>query len=335
MVVCVLVSLLVSDAEAETRPRILLLRPASAEPQMARRLQVEFTNLGIAVIEAPDELGPDPTGSLNEAARREGAFAAVRVVSGAGEVTVWVADRITNKTLVRTLTPGRGEVGGEVVALEVVELLRASLLELKIPEPSRQPPSPEVGALFTRVEAGETPPTTRRPARLHADLGPTVLVDPGGVGPSGHAEIGLRYTWWDRWSSRAFVVLPVTRGTVRGPEGRAEVSVGLLGIELDFALTQPSSDWVLRAGPAVGLAQIRTAGSTSSSLLERADTVYTALPLVATSLERRLSARVGLGLRLFGGMSFPRAAIFFGDRQVAHWGRPLTGASLTLDLALD
>jgi len=44
---------------------------------------------------------------------------------------------------------------------------------------------------------------------------------------------------------------------------------------------------------------------------------------------------VGLGLRLFGGMSFPRAVIMFGDRRVAHWGRPLTGASLTLDLALD
>ncbi len=302
---------------------------------MARRLQVEFTNLGIAVIEAPDDLGPDPTGSLNEAARREGAFAAVRVVSGAGAVTVWVADRITNKTLVRTLTPERGEVAGEVVALEVVELLRASLLELKMPEPERQPPSREVGALFARSEGGETQSPTPRPARLHADVGPTLLVDPGGVGPSGHAEIGLRYAWWHRWSSRAFVVLPVTRGIVRGPEGRAEVSVGLLGIGVDLALTAPASDWVVRAGPAIGLAQVRTAGSTSSSLLERADTMYTALPLIAATLERRVSARVGLGLRLFGGVSFPRAVIFFGDRQVAHWGRPLTGASLTLDLALD
>jgi len=150
-----LTALAVSIACAGARPRVLLVRSTGAEPQLAHRLQAEFTNLGIDVIEAPDEAGPDPAAMLTEAAKREQAFAAVRVVSDVGGVTVWVADRLTNKTLVRTLTARTGPIGGEVVALEVVELLRASLLELKVVEPSQAAPPSEVSSLLGPDDRGE------------------------------------------------------------------------------------------------------------------------------------------------------------------------------------
>ena len=329
-----LVTLAVSIACAGTRPRILLVRSASAEPQLAHRLQVEFTNLGIDVVEVPDEAGSNPAGLLTEAAKREQAFAAVRVVSEVGGVTVWVADRLTNKTLVRTLTAGTGQIGGEVVALEVVELLRASLLELKV-EPSRAVPPSEVGNLLVPDDRGERRAAASRVSRLHLEIAPAVLFDPGGIGPTGHADVGLRYDWLSHWSSRAFVLLPVVRGKVRGPEGAADVGVGLVGIGLELAPGDPTAEWSFRAGIGIGVARLQTEGSTASALLERVDAIYTALPFATAMVERRLGARVGVGLRGLTGVSLPRAVVLFGDRQVAVWGRPLLGASLVLNLALD
>jgi hypothetical protein len=321
-----------SAAQASDAPKILLVQSPNAQSQLAMRLHAEFTNLGIAVVEVPDDAGVDAARFLTDAATREHAFAAIRVVTDAGGVTVWVSDRLTDKTLVRSLPASRADVGGEVVALEVVELLRASLLELNLPEPSRQPSPPEVAALIRPAEAAPLP---SRPSRFRAELAPMILAGPGGVGPTGHASVGLRYAWSGRLSSRLFVVLPIVPGNVSGPEGRAEVGVALAGAGLDVSLTQPSSDWIMTTGAAISGAWIRTAGTTESNLLERTDTVYAALPALTAALHRRLGTRASLGLEVLSGVSFPRPVIVFGERQTAHWGRPLLGASLALDLALD
>jgi hypothetical protein len=299
---------------------------------MARRLHAEFTNLGIAVVEVPDDAGDDNGRFLVDAATRERAFAAIRVVSDAGGITVWVADRLTDKILVRSLPASRAGVGGEVVALEVVELLRASLLELNLPEPRRKPSPPEVAALIAPAETAAPPPA---PSRFQAELAPTVLACPGGIGPTGHASVALRYKWSPRFSSRLFVTLPVVSGEVRGPEGHAEVAVALAGAAFDVTLTPPSSDWLVSTGAAISGAWIRTAGTTESALAERTDSVYAAVPAIVAALHRRLSTRASLGLELMSGVSLPRPVILFGDRQTAHWGRPLVGASLALALALD
>jgi hypothetical protein len=59
------------------------------------------------------------------------------------------------------------------------------------------------------------------------------------------------------------------------------------------------------------------------------------VPSVIATFERRFSMRASLGLQMLGGVSVPRPVIWFADRQVAHWGRPLIGASLALTLGLD
>jgi len=319
-------------AQAADPPRILLFRSSNAEPQMARRLHAEFTSLGISVVETADDVGDDPATFLSQAAAREHAFAAILVISDERGVTVWVADRLTDKILLRTLQRSRTEVSGEVLALEVVELLRASLLELNLPDVDRPPARPEVEALLVRPE---TRPAAEPSPHVAAEISGIVLAGPGGVSPTGHASVGIRYRWTPRISSRAFLVLPVVPGSVRGQEGRAEVGVALAGVGLDIALTRRSSNWTIAVGGAVAMAQLRTVGTSESALLERVDTVYAAVPAAVATLERRLSQRASIGLRFLTGASFPRPVILFADREVAHWGRPLVGASLALDIALD
>jgi len=188
--VCILWSFAASTARASDPPKILLMQSPNAQSQLALRLHAEFTNLGIAVVEVPDDAGADAARSLNDAATREHAFAAIRVVTDAGGVTVWVADRLTDKILVRSLPASRADVGGEVVALEVVELLRASLLELNLPAPSRQPSPPEVAALIRPAEAAPPP---SRPSRFRAELAPMILAAHGLTKREGEvAQLALR-----------------------------------------------------------------------------------------------------------------------------------------------
>jgi hypothetical protein len=210
--------------------------------------------------------------------------------------------------------------------------LRASLLELNLPEPRSQPSRPEVRALLAPAE----PATPREPAsRLHAEIAPTVFAGPGGVGPTGHAMVGLRYVWNRRLSSRAFVALPVVPAHVRGGEGEAEVDIGLAGAGLEVSLLDPTSGWALYVGGALAIARLRTEGTSQSTLLGRVDTVYAGVPALVASVHRHVVGPASVGLGLIGGVSVPRPVILFADRRAADWGRPLVGAALTIDLALE
>jgi hypothetical protein len=321
-------------ARAAERPKIVLLQSVGAPSALGRRLQAELTSMGISVVEASDGDSPSGAKMLVDIAARENAFAAVRVVSEGNLVTVWVADRLTNKTLVRTLT-STANVGAEVVALQVIELLRASLLELNLSEPnapSRSSSPPELTALLRPTTS---PPIAARSPRIHLDVSGVMLGGPGGVSPTGHASIGLRYSFDLRWSSRIFIVLPVVAGTARGPEGRAETGVALAGATLELRLTSPSSEWSFFSGVALAGAMIRTVGTSESALLERTDSVYAAVPAVIATAQRQLSGRASLGVQALGGVSLPRPVIVFGERETAYWGRPLLGGSVVFALGLD
>ncbi len=329
---CFAWSMVVSTAHAEEVPTILFLRSPEVEPRIVHRLRAEFSNLGIAVVEAPDEPTDDPSGGLFEAAGRARAFAAIRIVVSDRDTTVWIADRTTNKTLVRTLPPSSNPHQSEVVALEVVELLRASVLELNLPEAARErPPAPQIEALLPLVERSRPAP----PPRTRAELAPTILLSPGGMGPTGQAGLGLRYAWTPALSTRGFLLLPVIPGVVSGAEGNAEIDAGLVGLDLQFEWAPTAGHWQLITGVGIAAAAIRVAGTTRSSLLAQVETVYAAVPIVEAALRVDFGSRFGAGARLLGGMSAPRPLILFGDRRVAYWGHPLLGAAATLDVNLD
>src|SRR5262249_5220500 len=87
--------------------------------------------------------------SLEATARKAGAIAAIRAVPSARGVEVWIADRVTGKTVLREVASDDGALDGEgALALRAVELLRASLLEVALPAPppGEVPATPEIRA---------------------------------------------------------------------------------------------------------------------------------------------------------------------------------------------
>ncbi|HWO12025.1 MAG TPA: hypothetical protein VNN80_21170, partial [Polyangiaceae bacterium] len=119
---------------------------------LAARIREELATMGFEpVIEAREASSVD---ELPAIARSGQAAVAVRLEIVENGVRVWVFDRTTGKTLTRELSPAT-ESGDASLALHVVELLRASLLELKLPDAPRG----DQDATPALLQASGVPPT--------------------------------------------------------------------------------------------------------------------------------------------------------------------------------
>jgi hypothetical protein len=100
--------------------------------EATRRLEAELRAAGFSVVEVERKSSDDPRASV-EANPKDG-FAAIAIVTtDKGAVAdVWVADRVTQKTVVRRIDVARSSsaTAPSDLAVRSVELLRASLLEV-------------------------------------------------------------------------------------------------------------------------------------------------------------------------------------------------------------
>jgi hypothetical protein len=134
---------------------VVILRPERTDPDLDRalvHLQGELTAAGFAVsVVAVDE--PVTPAVLRRVGEEQQAFATLTVLRANGNTTadVWIGDRVTGKTSVRTLATTSSERSGKILAIRAVDLLKTSLIEV---ETSGEPP-PEV--------VGVAPPSRSRP----------------------------------------------------------------------------------------------------------------------------------------------------------------------------
>lgn len=129
--------------------RVVLVRPAGSDALLAEattRLSAELTAAGFLVTVLDAAPGTDPKTEV-ESQNLDPAPVATLALSHLGPsatVDVWVADRLTGKTLVRHVNvgPATRDRAPSVLAVRAVELLRASLLEATTPEAARNSSGP-------------------------------------------------------------------------------------------------------------------------------------------------------------------------------------------------
>jgi hypothetical protein len=147
--------------------RIVLLRPRAADPALAEafgRLKGELLtyDFEVVVLDAGD-VAPSPR-ELSRAAEQARAVASISLVRSEGLATadVWISDRVTGKTTMRTIATAEGREASGVLAVRAVDLLRTSLRELA---PGERPPPDVVGARPERAPARVREWATGKPAR--------------------------------------------------------------------------------------------------------------------------------------------------------------------------
>ncbi|WP_437296458.1 hypothetical protein [Sorangium sp. So ce426] len=329
------------DARAGGGPRIVVVAPAE-DDRVSLRLQAELRALKFEVPEVEIEPGPPSRARLEEVARASDAVAAVRIAPSRGGVEVWIVDRMTGKTVLREMVTDdtRSSSGGAAVALRVVELLRASLMELDAqhpPEAEVEPP-PMIRALMAPPRADTAAPAPRldlsppRQAAFSVELGPAMLLSPGGMGPWGLVSAAAHYQSSETVSASVFAMIPAVASSASGPEGVATARVGLVGAGISGIVAPPGSPWSFAVGAGASAVWMRLEGRPSESYEGSTEDILTVAPLLRAGLGVAITPRVRVRADALCGVAILVPVVEFAGRYVATWGVPLVAPSLGLEL---
>jgi hypothetical protein len=333
--VSLLLALLLLSSRAPAQGGSALVALVTAEPASpsARAVRHELEGLGLDVIvlrpPAETTMARLP---LEQAARSVGAIAAVRLVPSGEGAEVWVADRVTGKTVIRRFLVHVDASGHDsaALALGAVELLRASLMELHAPSP---PPGELAATSQVRALALPSVAPLRTP-RL--GLAVSAAIDPGlrGLAPSGAAELGVWAGVARGFGVRAFASLTFAAADVHVREGLVRVTGHLLGAEVSYDFRPAEQRWVPLLGVGVAAAWVGAAGTTSAPLTSHAESTW----LWGPSLHLGLGYRVIPGLRLRADalalvVTTP-TSIEVAGRAIGQWGQPTLLLSLGVETLL-
>jgi hypothetical protein len=288
---------------------------------IVRQLRAELSALGFEVLapEAPaeddDEIWADDLGAV----------AAIRVVEHEA-LEIRIVDRVAGKSVRRrvAIPQPHTEEDARIVAMRAIELLRASLREpQEVPVASPPPPTPS------------TPSPTRPAApRFFIHLAPAVAGSPGGLGPSLHALLGLRWMPHPHLGLAIQALAPTVGTVADGPEGTARIHTALVLVGMHVAFVSPSARWQPDAGVGIGPAFLRMRGSAAPAYGDATDVVTCAAFAARLGLAVAVHPRVRLRLDGHIGALVPRPLVRFAGRTVADWGRPFGIGVLGVEIVL-
>ncbi len=352
------------EARADTgdSTRIVLVMDRAAQ-SLATRIATELGTMGFEPVvvlvegEAPESL-PDLT-------RREQGVAGARIVLSSDTIRLWLLDRTTGKTLTRELEPTTTTQEARL-AVHTVELLRASLLELelpdapkgdrsasqsllaaaRVPEPSaltvslhvQEPASGTADARVVAPDPHEPHPSAERAqhdvAFLSVEVGPAVVGAQGDFEP--FLSLAARVAWFAlpelRFGVSSFV--PLAGMSHEAAEGSSESRVTLIGVD---------TRWQTRRGvlhPSVGLSlmlgHLQTRGQADWGSLESGSDEATGVGgSLNAGIGFRLSSHLYLTPQANAGVQFAYFVIDYGERGAAAWGPFWWAGSITLEGRFD
>jgi hypothetical protein len=338
-------ALIAGPARAEEARSIIAVVCAPGD-RFGLRLVAELESLSFAAVVVDPGDAPASRASLEASARSAGAIAAIRAVPSEHGVEVWIADRVTGKTVLRA-------VGGEgslpepdaALALRAVELLRASLLEVALPTPptGEVPATPDIRGRVKMAllplpppvapPAREAPPPQEAPVfRIAIGLG--VMASPGGLGPAAALDLGVAWMPSEHFGATLFAVIPLSRPDVQGTPGSVDLAAGLGGVAARFLLTTRASRWAptIDAGLAVvglGSKGVANAGYTATSVF-----AATAAPFVRIGLAFAPTPTFRVRADVLGSVVVEGVSVELATHEAATWGRPMGLLSAGVDVGL-
>ncbi|MEP6652716.1 MAG: hypothetical protein ABJA82_05130 [Myxococcales bacterium] len=323
-------------ASAQAAAEVVLLRASNGDAlsrQGTTLLTAELRAMGFEVVEvdAEDAAARDLPREIERVSTRlqpVATFAFVPVVGGT-TVELWLQDRLTGKLVIRRVEVTSGPGAAADLAVKAVELLRGSLLEVKVqhhagPDPVAPPPSdvrrfvvaadrPNYFAERFGISAGAT---ALRNLDLAAAYAPLLRISWGR--PTGYLF---------RLTATGFGSSP----TLYAVEGQAQTEqTVLLGEAL--RVFRPGARLQPFAGLAAGVQRVHSSGTGVSSLFPNySGTTDAAVAGLTGGLGIRLASRLALVLDLDAFVSLPRTAVLIATRPpVGHTGGLAVLATATI-----
>jgi hypothetical protein len=326
-IACLLILSLPGKARAEERQKILVMLEQT-NPAFLPRLRAELGSSGFGVAVVRPATFPPSRSEIEQLAQQEGATAGLSLIEAGSGVEIWVVDRNTTKTVFREVLLGLYDAreAPEVIAIRVVETLRATLMEVEHPR----------AATIDAPAAAEIDVTgASRSGRFWLGVGGGAGYSLGGVGATGHIGLSLSWAAMPRLHFALDGSLTPGRAKLRGPEGETSIGLFLAGASFAFSITDPTAVVRLRSGLGAWASIMTLSGEATTPYVNTRTQIVTVVPHLDLGLRVSLTRRLGLGATLSGGISAPSASIQFAGREVGTWGRPLLLGNLLLETALD
>ncbi len=318
-------------------PRVVLLKmanqfPSQSLPGVERRTIAELKALGLEVIpvESRAEDLQARLGELGAQTVAHRAVAAIRIVRGESgqEAQVWLYDALTGKMLFRETQVERqgGEDAISLAAMQVIELIHASFLELSLPHRTKRPrpPVPEPVQRMVSQSGGRL-----IDGRFVLAGGAGVLATIGGH----NAAIGLALRGSFRPTSLLSIgaegFVPLRGAEVQREVGNASIFPFIIRMEIGF---EPWPEKLLSPQLDLGLGGlfVQAAGDAIPPHID--ETEWSATFQLAGSM--RLALKISDSLQLVSGFSIALApkkiSIRFGEEVVAEAGMPQLEGNLAL-----
>jgi hypothetical protein len=330
------VSLHGAEAAAEgPRSRVALVRTPESDKLLREantRLKAELHEAGFEVVEVDSAPG-DPRAEVEEASERAQSFATIALNrAGSGALAdAWISDHVTGKTVVRRLRVGGNSNSARVLAIRVLELLRASLLEVAAPPPGTGTPQSAPSDVLGWVE-----PTlpSKDPAERDVLEGPALSA--GVLGLHSLRGIGLALGPTVRIShgiDRHFFGRLVLAGPLVGPSvdatgGSATVRQQFISLEMAWATaTRPIGAFAWIGG---GAFVLQTTGVAVPPYHSTNDSVWSFLATAGVGGIARLGKRIAVTSEVSVVGLIPQPVVVIAAHDAGTAGTPSLGASIGL-----
>jgi hypothetical protein len=214
-----------------------------------------------------------------------------------------------------------------LVALSTVELLNASLLELRAPHRPRgmAPPS---DTMFRMVEGSLDVPAAPYDFALRG--GVAVVGAPGGLGVMAGPSVGAGFGLSPHFCIEGDIWATASATRIEGQAGAASLRLGAARVALvlrgsPFPRVQPM------IGIGAGALLAWASGEPRDEYVARPATTLVALPSAVSGVAARLSRSLRLRLAVGVGIAVPKLAVELAGQPRATGGRPLVDGSLSLE----
>jgi hypothetical protein len=329
----VLMTSLVSRQLPAESALVVLVRPPTQSAivtEAITRIRGELVADGfdVSVVNAP--IGTDRALVLARANQQMSAAATIGLFlqPDAKAAELWVIDRLTNKTVVRSIEMAQSPAASapEVMARRAVELLRASLLEILVEAQEKPVASPGPRAKASRWVTRALEPSQ---SRWGVEAGAQVLAGFGGIGAAVMPVGRVRIILGRHLVTRLTLSGLGTRPRVESAEGSATVSQELGLLELIGELAPQA--W-LKPSVSVGAGayHIGVEGSATSPYAGLDGDRFVFAADAGAGLALPITSSFALSLEGHAILVTPYPVIRFLDMDSARRSNPMLSVALTL-----
>lgn len=329
--VLALVVIAAAAARADMRYRVVLLRPPATDDVTSdalARVRGELTAAGFEVSMLPQDSALDVRTALETVALDLNPIAAFAIVRAAGADTaeIWVCDRMAGKSVIQSVRLDAAGLKGEpsrsvVLAVQAVELLKASLAQYWLASMRLSQPVPEVPS------ARETPPAASALAGVGVEAGVGWLDSVGAVSAVWQPVVRASYGGGS-WAIRATAGGFGSEAVVQAPEGSAQIRQELAALEIVRGFRAGRRvQLVASLGAGAYHARISGAGTGGQSYSEHVTTNWSALVMAGGGVVIPIVTHLALIADAQIGVTWPENLIRIVGAEAGRTGAPAIFAS--------